>query len=173
MFEAAGDASVTIKFTLNGVQREAQAPPRMQLADFLRHSLGAYGTHVGCEHGICGACTVLIDGRAVRACMIFAVQIDGSQVHTIEGLAPSPDDLTPLQNAFRKHHALQCGFCTPGILMSCVQFLAENPKPTEAEIREMLTGHLCRCTGYKGIVDAIMEVAAASEGIQTGARSDQ
>ncbi len=159
VLEVACDASIPVRVTLNGVAREGLATPRMQLADFLRHVLRAYGTHVGCEHGICGACTVLIDGRAVRACMIFAVQVDGMDIRTVEGLAASPDELNALQAAFKKHHALQCGFCTPGILMSCTQFLAEHPAPTEAEIREMLTGHLCRCTGYKGIVEAIKDVA--------------
>jgi len=150
-----------IALTVNGTRHEATVPVRVTLADFLRHELRAYGTHVGCEHGICGACTVLVDGRAVRACMIFAVQVDGCDIRTVEGLAASPEQLSELQAAFRKHHALQCGFCTPGILMSCVQFLAEHPRPTEADVREMLTGHLCRCTGYKGIVDAILDVAAA------------
>ena len=162
MLEIDGATETTVRITLNGVPREGLATPRMQLADFLRHGLNAYGTHVGCEHGICGACTVLVDGRAVRACMIFAVQIDGADIRTVEGLAASPDQLSALQAAFRKHHALQCGFCTPGILMSCVQFLSEHPKPSELEIREMLTGHLCRCTGYKGIVEAIKDVAGAA-----------
>jgi 2-furoyl-CoA dehydrogenase 2Fe-2S iron sulfur subunit len=162
MLKVDGGTEATVRIMLNGIEREGRATPRMQLADFLRHVLHAYGTHVGCEHGICGACTVLVDGRAVRACMIYAVQVDGLDVRTVEGLASSPDQLSDLQAAFRKHHALQCGFCTPGILMSCVQFLAEHRNPTEPEIREMLTGHLCRCTGYKGIVEAIKEVAASS-----------
>jgi 2-furoyl-CoA dehydrogenase 2Fe-2S iron sulfur subunit len=165
MHKVDSDSETLIRITLNGVAREGKATPRMQLADFLRHVLRAYGTHVGCEHGICGACTVLVEGRAVRACMIYAVQADGLDIRTVEGLASSPDQLSELQAAFRKHHALQCGFCTPGILMSCVQFLAEHSNPTELEIREMLTGHLCRCTGYKGIVEAIKEVAANASAV--------
>ncbi len=160
MLEVSAESEMAIRVTLNGVAREGNATPRMQLADFLRHVLHAYGTHVGCEHGVCGACTVLIDGRAVRTCMMFAIQADGADIQTVEGLASSPDKLTALQSAFQKNHALQCGFCTPGILMSCVQFLAERPQPDEAEIREMLSGHLCRCTGYHGIVEAIKEVVA-------------
>ena len=160
MRDIAADENVTVRFTLNGVPREGLATPRMQLADFLRHGLRAYGTHVGCEHGVCGACTVLIDGRAVRSCMVFAVQVDGADIRTVEGLATSPDKLTALQTAFQKHHALQCGFCTAGILMSCVQFLEEQPHADETAIREMLSGHLCRCTGYQGIVEAIIELTA-------------
>lgn len=163
MREIAADQNVTVRFTLNGAPREGLATPRMQLADFLRHGLRAYGTHVGCEHGVCGACTVLVDGRAVRSCMIFAVQVDGAEIRTVEGLAASPDKLTALQTAFQKHHALQCGFCTAGILMSCVQFLEEQPNADETAIREMLSGHLCRCTGYQGIVEAIKELTAASQ----------
>jgi 2-furoyl-CoA dehydrogenase 2Fe-2S iron sulfur subunit len=159
MLEIAADEEITVRFTLNGQPREGKASPRMQLADFLRHVLRAYGTHVGCEHGICGACTILIDGRAVRSCMIYAVQVDGTDIRTVEGLTPNANDLTELQAAFRRNHALHCGFCTPGILMSCVQFLQENPSPDEHSIREMLSGHLCRCTGYDGIVRAILEAA--------------
>jgi 2-furoyl-CoA dehydrogenase 2Fe-2S iron sulfur subunit len=161
MQEIAAHQNMTVRFTLNGVPREGAATPRMQLADFLRHTLHAYGTHVGCEHGVCGACTVLVDGRAVRSCMIFAVQADGADITTIEGLAASPDKLTALQTAFQKHHALQCGFCTAGILMSCVQFLKEQPHADEPAIREMLSGHLCRCTGYHSIVEAIKELTVA------------
>ena len=163
MREIAADQNVTVRFTLNGAPREGFATPRMQLADFLRYGLRAYGTHVGCEHGVCGACTVLVDGRAVRSCMIFAVQVDGAEIRTVEGLATSPDKLTALQTAFQKHHALQCGFCTAGILMSCVQFLEEQPNADETAIREMLSGHLCRCTGYQGIVEAIKELTAAPQ----------
>jgi 2-furoyl-CoA dehydrogenase 2Fe-2S iron sulfur subunit len=164
MFEAGPETEVTVNLSLNGVAREGKAQPRMQLADFLRHVLRAYGTHVGCEHGICGACTVLVDGRAVRSCMMFAVQAEGTEIRTVEGLAASPDKLTALQQAFRRHHALQCGFCTPGILMSCVQFLDQHPDADEREIREMLSGHLCRCTGYDGIVKAIQDAAAQARG---------
>lgn len=159
MFEIGADEEVPVRITLNGQPRDGKASPRMQLADFLRHVLRAYGTHVGCEHGICGACTVLIDGRAVRSCMIYAVQVDGADIRTVEGLTADANNLTALQTAFRRNHALHCGFCTPGILMSCVQFLEENPSPDEHDVREMLSGHLCRCTGYDGIVRAILEAA--------------
>lgn len=159
MFEIVAGDEATVRVTLNGQSREGKAAPRMQLADFLRHVLRAYGTHVGCEHGICGACTVLIDGRAVRSCMIYAVQVDGADIQTVEGLAKNANELTDLQSAFRRNHALHCGFCTPGILMSCVQFLKENPSPNEQAVREMLSGHLCRCTGYDSIVRAVLEVA--------------
>jgi 2-furoyl-CoA dehydrogenase 2Fe-2S iron sulfur subunit len=156
---AAGDKAA-IRFRLNGREVSAQAEPRMQLADLLRHVLKQYGTHVGCEHGICGACTVLVDGRAVRSCLMFAAQVEGSSVVTIEGLA-APGELNDLQQAFKQHHALQCGFCTPGILASATQFLAQNPDPTEHQVRDMLSGHICRCTGYAGIVEAILATAAA------------
>ena len=129
----------------------------MLLSDFLRHSLGATGTHVGCEHGVCGCCTVMIDGTAVRSCLTLAVQAEGRDVRTVELLAAPDGALNALQAAFRKHHALQCGFCTPGILMSFTDYLARNPKPSDAEIRDVLGGHLCRCTGYAGIVAAVKE----------------
>jgi len=128
--------------------------PRLLLSDFLRQDLGLTGTHVGCEHGVCGACTVLLDGEAVRSCLMLAVQADGHEVATVEGLG-SVEDLHPLQAAFRQAHALQCGFCTPGILMTLVPFLDEHPNPAESEIREALSGNLCRCTGYQNIVDAV------------------
>ncbi|MBS0327182.1 MAG: (2Fe-2S)-binding protein [Proteobacteria bacterium] len=131
----------------------------MLLSDFLRHVLGATGVHVGCEHGVCGACTVIVDGVAQRSCLALAVAADGRDVRTVHGLARD-DVLSDLQQAFRRHHALQCGFCTPGILMSATDFLARNPAPTEQAVREMLSGHLCRCTGYTGIVAAILDVAA-------------
>jgi 2-furoyl-CoA dehydrogenase 2Fe-2S iron sulfur subunit len=150
---------VRVAFNLNGRPVAGEAEPRMQLADFLRHVLHAYGTHVGCEHGICGACTVLLDGRAVRSCLLYAVQVDGCSIETVEGLNRGKEGLNDLQEAFRRHHALQCGFCTPGILMSATQFLAEHPDPTEHDVREMLTGHICRCTGYRGIIDAILDAA--------------
>jgi 2-furoyl-CoA dehydrogenase 2Fe-2S iron sulfur subunit len=140
----------------------------MLLSDFLRNALGATGTHVGCEHGICGACTVLIDGVATRSCLTLAVQAEGREVRTVESLAAPDGKLNALQQAFRNNHALQCGFCTPGILMSFTDFLARNPHPTEPEIREVLSGHLCRCTGYAGIVAAIMEVATSAPARSAG-----
>src|ERR1700689_1350195 len=149
-----------ISLTLNGRKLAAEAESRTLLSDFLRHSLGATGTHVGCEHGICGSCTVLIDGVAARSCLTLAVQAEGRDVRTVESLAAPDGTLNALQQAFRSHHALQCGFCTPGILMSFTDFLARNPHPSEAEIREVLGGHLCRCTGYAGIVAAIKEAAS-------------
>src|SRR5215210_310484 len=133
--------------------------PRLLLSDFLRHELGLTGTHVGCEHGVCGACTVLLDGEAVRSCLIFAVQADGHEVTTVEGLSSDPENLHPLQQAFWEAHGLQCGFCTPGILMTLVPFLEENPSPTEHEIRQAISGNLCRCTGYQHIVDAVLLAA--------------
>ena len=148
-----------VTLTLNGKKLSAEAEPRMLLSDFLRHALGATGTHVGCEHGICGCCTVLIDGVAARSCLTLAVQVEGREVTTVEALAAPDGTLNPLQQAFRNNHALQCGFCTPGILMSFTDYLARNPKPTTEEIREVLSGHLCRCTGYAGIVAAVEEVA--------------
>jgi len=149
-----------IALTLNGRKLAAEAEPRMLLSDFLRQGFGSTGTHVGCEHGICGACTVLIDGVATRSCLTLAVQAEGREVRTVESLASADGKLNALQQAFRNNHALQCGFCTPGILMSFTDFLARNPHPSEAEIREVLSGHLCRCTGYAGIVAAIKEASA-------------
>ena len=153
------DARHTVTITLNGRPRNGQAHPRLLLSDFLRHELGAHGTRVGCEHGVCGACTVRLDGVAVRACLTLAVQADGRRIDTVEGLAESNQGrMTALQEAFRRHHALQCGFCTAGILMSLSDWLERTPKPTEEELRDMLSGHLCRCTGYAGIVRAVMDV---------------
>jgi len=150
-----------ITLTLNGTLRTAHAEPRMLLSDFLRHELGATGTHVGCEHGICGACTVKVDGVAVRSCLQLAVQAEGRRVDTVEGLnQAAPEALGDLQQAFHRHHALQCGFCTAGILMSCSHFLKQVPAPTEQQVRDMLSGHLCRCTGYTNIVNAVLDVAA-------------
>ena len=149
-----------IRFSLNGQVVEGDAEPRMLLTDFLRHEIGATGTHVGCEHGVCGACTVTVDGMLTRACLTLAVQAEGCDVRTVEGLAPAPDRLSVLQAAFRRHHALQCGFCTAGILMSLDAFLRGNPDPTEAQIRDLLSGHLCRCTGYTPIIAAAIEAAA-------------
>jgi 2-furoyl-CoA dehydrogenase 2Fe-2S iron sulfur subunit len=151
-----------VTLTLNGKKLSAEAEPRLLLTDFLRHALGATGTHVGCEHGICGACTVLIDGVAQRACLTLAVQAQGRAVTTVEALADADGALNPLQQAFRNNHALQCGFCTPGILMSFTDYLARNPHPTTDEIREVLSGHICRCTGYAGIVKAVEEAAKSS-----------
>jgi 2-furoyl-CoA dehydrogenase 2Fe-2S iron sulfur subunit len=148
-----------IALTLNGRKLAAEAEPRMLLSDFIRHVLGLTGTHVGCEHGVCGSCTVLIDGVAARSCLTLAVQAEGRELRTVEALAAPDGTLNALQEAFRNNHALQCGFCTPGILMSFTDFLARNPKPSDAEIREVLSGHLCRCTGYAGIVAAIKEAA--------------
>jgi 2-furoyl-CoA dehydrogenase 2Fe-2S iron sulfur subunit len=150
----------SVRFTLNGKPCAGEAEPRMLLTDFLRHQIGATGTHVGCEHGVCGACTIDIDGKPARACLTLAVQIDGCKVRTVEGLAPSADRLGILQAAFKRNHALQCGFCTAGILMSLDGFLREHPQPDEAAIRDLLTGHLCRCTGYTPIVRAALEAAA-------------
>ena len=147
--------SATVRLTVNGRVQERTVEPRTSLADFLRHDLGLHGTHVGCEHGVCGACTVQLDGEPVRACLLFAIQCDGCSVTTVEGLAP-PDELTPLQQAFQEAHALQCGFCTPGILLMLDAYLREHPQPTEAELREALAGHLCRCTGYQPMLSAVI-----------------
>ena len=147
---------VRVAVTVNGTAHAAEVEPRLLLSDFLRQDLGLTGTHVGCEHGVCGACTVLVDDEPVRACLMFAAQTDGTSVTTVEGLTPPGDGaLHPLQAAFRDAHGLQCGFCTPGILMSMVAFLRDHPAPSEPEIREALAGHLCRCTGYANIVRAV------------------
>jgi carbon-monoxide dehydrogenase small subunit len=145
---------IDISVTVNGTPYERTVEPRMLLSDFLRHELGLTGTHVGCEHGVCGACTILFDRQPVRSCLMFAVQAHGHEILTVEGLG-TPDKLHPIQEAFWDAHAVQCGFCTPGILLSMVAFLEETPDPTEAQIREALGGHLCRCTGYQHIVDAV------------------
>ena len=150
-----------VRVRVNGREYAESAPPRLLLSDFLRDRLGLTGTHVGCEHGVCGACTVLLDGEPVRACLMLAVQADGHEVTTIEGVAPSTETLHPIQEAFWAKHGLQCGYCTPGIIMSACAFLKEHPVPTGGEIREMLSGHLCRCTGYHFIVEAIAEAARA------------
>jgi carbon-monoxide dehydrogenase small subunit len=147
---------VTSHVTVNKTQYERDVEPRLLLSDFLRHELGLTGTHVGCEHGVCGACTILLDGQPVRSCLMFAVQAIGHELTTVEGLAESMDKLHPLQQAFWEAHGLQCGFCTPGILMTLVPFLAENPNPDETAVREALSGNLCRCTGYQHIVDAVL-----------------
>jgi aerobic-type carbon monoxide dehydrogenase small subunit (CoxS/CutS family) len=150
-----------IEATVNGRRVRATVESRLLASDFLRHTLGLTGTHVGCEHGVCGACTVRLDGVAVRSCLLLAVQLDGADVQTVEGLAPN-GVLTPLQAAFRETHALQCGFCTPGILMAAAELLERDGTPTRAEITELLSGHLCRCTGYEPIVEAIARAAEAS-----------
>ena len=148
---------------VNGTEYKRVVEPRLLLSDFLRHELGLTGTHVGCEHGICGACTVLVDGLPVRSCLMFAPQAEGREITTVEGLATG-DALNPLQQAFQDAHGLQCGFCTPGILMTLTAFLADNPSPDEAEIREALSGNLCRCTGYQHIVDAVLAATGARDG---------
>jgi carbon-monoxide dehydrogenase small subunit len=149
----------TIRVTVNGNAYQRPAEARTLLSDFLRHELGLTGTHVGCEHGVCGACTILFDGQPIRSCLTFAVQANGHSITTVEGLAKSQNALHPLQQAFWEAHGLQCGFCTPGILMTLLPFLDENPDPSETEIREALSGNLCRCTGYQHIVDAVILAA--------------
>jgi carbon-monoxide dehydrogenase small subunit len=151
--------AITVK--VNGAAHAAAVEPRRSLADFLRHDLGLVGTHVGCEHGVCGACTVMLDGRTVRSCLLFAAQADGAEILTIEGVA-TDEALHPLQRAFQQHHALQCGFCTPGMILAALELLRDNADPTEAEIRVGLSGNLCMCTGYVNIVRAVR--AAASHG---------
>jgi len=151
-------SNFNVTVTVNGTRYTRAVEPRLLLSDFLRHDLGLTGTHVGCEHGVCGACTVLFDGQPVRSCLMFAVQANGYEVLTVEGLG-TMDDLHPLQEAFREAHGVQCGFCTPGLLMSLLPFLEENPNPTEDEIREAISGNLCRCTGYQHIVDAVQLAA--------------
>ena|SRR5579859_1745468 len=156
----AADRRHPVTITLNGRRVTGDAEPRLLLSDFLRHVVGATGTHVGCEHGVCGACTVHIDGAPVRSCLRLAVQADGTEIRTVEGLAPSPGSLAILQESFREHHGLQCGFCTPGIMMSLDALLRKTPDPTEAQVREVLSGHLCRCTGYTPIIAAALAAAA-------------
>ena len=148
-----------VRLTVNGTAYERTVEPRLTLADFLRDELHLTGTHLGCEHGVCGACTVLFEGRTARSCLMLAVQANGKDVRTVEGLAPA-GELNPLQTAFWDKHGLQCGYCTPGVLMTLTELLAANTAPTEAEVREALSGHLCRCTGYQNIVAAALEAAA-------------
>jgi aerobic-type carbon monoxide dehydrogenase small subunit (CoxS/CutS family) len=150
---------IDVALTVNGVAYERRVEPRLLLSDFIRHDLKLYGTHIGCEHGVCGACTVLLDGRPARSCLTLAVQASGSEVTTVESLADGAA-LHPLQQAFHEHFGLQCGFCTPGILMTAIFFLQQNPAPTEEQVRAELAGNLCRCTGYASIVDSIMAAAA-------------
>jgi aerobic-type carbon monoxide dehydrogenase small subunit (CoxS/CutS family) len=145
-----------VSVVVNGEPRRASVDPRTTLVDLLREEFRLTGTHVGCEHGVCGACTVLVDGVAMRGCLLLAVQADGARVETVEGLAPDPTHLTPLQAEFVRHHGVQCGFCTGGILMSLTAALRENPRLTEDDIRDVLGGHLCRCTGYQGMVNAVL-----------------
>jgi carbon-monoxide dehydrogenase small subunit len=147
--------TISATITVNQKTYTREVEPRLLLSDFLRHELGLTGTHVGCEHGVCGACTILFDGESARSCLMFTVQADGHQITTVEGLASSGDKLHPIQQAFWEAHGLQCGYCTPGILMTLVPFLKHNPDPTEDEIRHALSGNLCRCTGYQHIVDAV------------------
>ena len=155
-------AEIPVSLEVNGVRQEATVEPRKTLADFLREDCALTGTHLGCEHGVCGACTVLLNGTAIRSCLVFAVQVDGAQVTTVEGLSGTDGELSPVQEAFRAEHGLQCGFCTPGFIVSVTALLAANPQPTDDEIREGLSGNLCRCTGYQGIVNAVRRAAGAA-----------
>jgi len=148
-----------ISVTINGKKYEEEVEVRFHLADFIRQQLGLTGTHLGCEHGVCGACTILLNGQSARSCLMLAVQADGQEILTIEGIAPSEDELHPLQEAFRDNHGLQCGFCTPGMLTTLLEFLEKNPDPTEEEVRIAISGNLCRCTGYQGIVAAALDAA--------------
>jgi aerobic carbon-monoxide dehydrogenase small subunit len=158
--------TLPVAITINGVRYEREVESRLLLSDFIRHQAHLTGTHVGCEHGVCGCCTILIDGRAARSCLALAVQCDGADVRTVESLAPPGGELHPIQEAFRRCHALQCGFCTPGFLMAAYTFLTENPRPdfSDAEIREAISGNLCRCTGYTNIVDAVRLAAQLIHG---------
>jgi carbon-monoxide dehydrogenase small subunit len=153
-----------IRLNVNGLDHEADVEPRLLLVDFIRNQLGLTGTHIGCEHGVCGACTILWDGAPIRSCLVFAVQAHDAQLRTVEGLAPGPTELHPIQQAFHETHALQCGFCTPGFLLTVEALLSVNPRPTEMEIRESLSGNLCRCTGYQNIVEAVQLAAARLSG---------
>ena len=157
-----------VSVKLNGRDVSAEAEPRMLLSDFIRQTLGATGTHVGCEHGVCGCCTILLDGVAVRSCLTLAMQADGREITTVESLAGTDGTLNALQQAFRKNHALQCGFCTPGILMYFTDFLRRNRQPSQEQVIEVLSGHICRCTGYAGIISAVLETAAATESTAGG-----
>ena len=157
---------VTVNLTVNGRVRTETVEPRATLADFLRDRCRLTGTHLGCEHGVCGACTVLVDGAAVRSCLMFAVQADGADVTTIEGIASSDGELSDVQAAFRDCHGLQCGFCTPGFVMSATAFLRDHPSPTDEQIRDALAGTLCRCTGYQGIFRAVRQAADAARGTE-------
>ncbi|MEH7254763.1 (2Fe-2S)-binding protein [Neobacillus niacini] len=153
-----GNSLHKIKVVVNGIEKEGLVEPRLLLTDFLRENLGLTGTHLGCEHGVCGACTIIVNGKSVRSCLMFAVQADGAEILTVEGLA-SKETLHPIQKAFHECHGLQCGFCTPGFLMTTYDFLKQNPSPTEEEIRSSLSGNLCRCTGYVNIVKSVQQAA--------------
>ncbi|QKE85649.1 (2Fe-2S)-binding protein [Arthrobacter sp. NEB 688] len=159
MTDAATEQLLEITLRVNGVRRTASAPARRLLSDFLRHDLGLTGTHVGCEHGVCGACTVLLDGEPARACLVFAVTAQAHEVTTVEGIGHDPANLSPVQQAFAECHALQCGFCTPGFITTITAYLDENPQPTPEEAREAISGNLCRCTGYQNIVKAVVRAS--------------
>jgi carbon-monoxide dehydrogenase small subunit len=161
-------SDVSIELSVNGRTRRATVPPRLTLADFLRERCQLTGTHLGCEHGVCGACTVLLDGEAVRSCLMFAVQADGADVVTVEGMAGPDGGLSPVQHAFREHHGLQCGFCTPGFVVSVTAFLRDHPDPTDQQVRDALSGNICRCTGYQGILAAVRAAASASTAESNG-----
>ena len=154
----------TMSVTINGESYEREVETRLTLADFIRHEVLLTGTHVGCEHGVCGACTILLNGRTARSCLMLAVQANGQEITTVEGIAPNDDELHPLQQAFQDNHGLQCGFCTPGMLTTLIEFLDDNPDPTEQEVREAISGNLCRCTGYQGIVAAALDAAKRLQG---------
>jgi carbon-monoxide dehydrogenase small subunit len=156
------EGEVVVRLTVNGEERRGFAEPRLLLADFLRHELGLTGTHVGCEQGVCGACSIRLDGELVRSCLLFAIQAEGASIETVEGLAPG-EDLHPIQQAYHEQHGLQCGFCTPGLLLATVDLLERNPSPSEEEIRDYLAGNICRCTGYVGVVAAVQEAARKLE----------
>lgn len=160
-----------VVLTVNGERYEIDVETRMTLADCIRHQIGKTGTHLGCEHGVCGACTVLVDGRSARSCLMLAVQANGAEITTIEGIASENGEWHPLQQAFHEHHALQCGFCTAGIMTSMVEFLRENPDPNEEEVREALSGNICRCTGYQGIVTAVLDAAGRLRAVSDGVES--
>lgn len=157
------EKETVVRLTVNGEERRGIAEPRTLLSDFLRGELGLTGTHVGCEQGACGSCTVRVDGELVRSCLVFAVQVEGSSIETVEGLARG-EELHPVQQAFHERHGLQCGFCTPGLLLATIELLERNPDPSEAEIREELSGHVCRCTGYVGVVESVQEAARKLQG---------
>lgn len=157
----------TISVTINGESYEREVETRLTLADFIRHEVLLTGTHVGCEHGVCGACTILLNGRTARSCLMLAVQANGQEIMTVEGIAPNDTELHPLQQAFQDNHGLQCGFCTPGMLTTLIEFLGDNPDPTEQEVREAISGNLCRCTGYQGIVAAALDAAKRLQGKET------
>jgi carbon-monoxide dehydrogenase small subunit len=159
-------AEVDVEMRVNGTVRRASVAPRLTLADYLREHCHLTGTHLGCEHGVCGACTVLVDGAAVRSCLVFAVQADAADITTVEGLAAPDGELSPVQQAFRDHHGLQCGFCTPGFVVSVTAYLRDHPDPTDDEIRVALSGNLCRCTGYQGILAAVRAAADSAHPIE-------